>query len=233
MVCDATISGFNSRLTLVNLNDDWDDRPIRTLVIVDMQRDFCEGGSLAVEGGMALGYKIADCMRQFMKDRFGLYQYIVASKDFHLPGDSNGGHFSDSPDYVSTWPAHCVQGTEGSMLHPAIAEAGFSGLDAVFYKGQGRPDYSAFQGVTPVGIEGYRPGMFLLDWLKDRKVTDVDVVGIATDYCVKETALDAVEFGFNVRIPSQLTVAVGGEEAKLEAIRKVMWAQGKDASLIN
>jgi nicotinamidase/pyrazinamidase len=239
--CDSTgisHSGFDSRQTLVNyFDDDWDDRPIRTMIIVDMQQDFCEGGSLAVQGGAALGYKIADCMRQFHKDRFGLYQYIIATKDWHLPADSNGGHFAkpgfEEPDYKTTWPVHCIQGTEGARLHPAVADAGWTALDAVFYKGQGRPDYSGFQGITPVSIEGYRPGMFMLDWLKARRVTDIDIVGIATDYCVEQTALDGVEFGFNVRIPSQLTVAVGGEEAKLNSIRKVMWAQGKDAELIN
>lgn len=226
MVCDATISGFDSRLTLVN-------QVVRALVVVDVQRDFIEGGTLAVKGGDRLGYRIADLMRQFHKDRFGLYQYIIATKDFHLPGDSNGGHFSDNPDFVKTWPAHCVQGTEGAMLHPAVADAGLTALDAVFYKGQGRPDYSGFQGVTPVSIEGYRPGMFMLEWLQNRKVTHLDIVGIATDYCVKATALDAVEFGFQVRIPQSLTVAVGGDEARDDTIRRVMWAQGKDAELIN
>lgn len=214
-----------------------DTTVVRTLIIVDMQRDFCEGGSLAVEGGQALGYKIADCMRQFHKDRFGRYQYIIATKDFHLPAESNGGHFAkpgfEEPDYVNTWPVHCIQGTEGAMLHPAIADAGFSALDAVFYKGQGKPDYSGFQGVTPVGIEGYRPGMFMLEWLQARRVTHLDVVGLATDYCVKETALDGVEFGFDVRIPSQLTEAVHGKEAKLEAIRRVNAAQGREENLIN
>jgi nicotinamidase/pyrazinamidase len=226
VVCDTTISGFDSRTTLVNT-------VVRTLIVVDVQRDFIEGGSLAVAGGDRLGYRIADLMRQFHKDRFGRYQYIVATKDFHIPGDSNGGHFSANPDFVNTWPEHCVQGTEGSMLHPAIADAGLTALDAVFYKGQGRPDYSGFQGVTPVSIEGYRPGMFMLDWLRDRRVTDIDIVGIATDYCVKATALDAVEFGFNVRVPRSLTVAVGGDEVRDKTIRQIERAQGRDGELIN
>src|SRR5207245_4570083 len=129
------------------------------------------------------------------KYRFCLYQSIITTKDFHLPAESNGRHFAkpafEEPDYKTTWPVHCIQGTEGAMLHPAVADAGLTALDAVFYKGQGRPDYSGFQGVTPVSIEGYRPGMFMLDWLQARKVTHLDIVGIATDYCVKETALDA------------------------------------------
>jgi nicotinamidase/pyrazinamidase len=168
-------------------------------------------------------------MRRYHKDRFGRYQFVIATKDFHLPGDSNGGHFSDDPDYVTTWPEHCVQGTEGSMLHPAVADAGWVSLDAVFYKGQGRPDYSGFQGRTPTLYDD----IYLLEWLNDRRVTELDIVGVATDRCVKATAMDAIENGFIVRIPQQLTLAVGGNEARDQAIRQVMWAQGKDGELIN
>lgn len=204
----------------------------RAMIVVDVQRDFCEGGALAVAGGKEVAYRIANCIHSYAPNTLR-YQHIVATKDWHLPQDSNGGHFSDNPDYISTWPEHCVQGTEGAMLHPALTEIAYTRLDATFYKGQGKPDYSGFQGVTPVSLAGYSPGMFMLEWLQQRKVTELDIVGIATDYCVKETALDAVEFGFNVRIPRSLTVAVGGDEARDEAIRKVERAQGRDGELIN
>lgn len=201
----------------------------RAMVIVDVQRDFCEGGSLAVAGGEAVAYRIANCIREYPTNTLR-YQYIIATKDWHLPGDTNGGHFSDNPDYVSTWPEHCVQGTEGAMLHPALTEVVYTRLDATFYKGQGRPDYSGFQGQTPTM---YDENQFLLEWLLDRRVTELDIVGLATDYCVEETAMDAVQNGFNVRIPVSLTAAVGGDEARDETIRRVMKAQGKESELIN
>lgn len=201
----------------------------RALIVVDVQRDFTEGGSLAVAGGNEVSYRIANCIREFPLNTLR-YQHIVATKDFHLAGDSNGGHISDSPDYASTWPAHCIQGTEGAMFHPALTEIMYTRLDATFYKGQGRPDYSGFQGVTPTM---YGEKEHLLEWLQARKVTEIDIVGIATDYCVKATALDAVENGFSVRVPRSLTVAVGGDEARDQAIRQIMRAQGLESELIN
>lgn len=202
----------------------------RALICVDLQRDFCEGGALPVEGGNRVCIAIANAVRFLDRGPNSLYQYVVATKDFHIPADSNGGHFAKvgkEPDYVSTWPAHCVQGTEGAMFHPEIADVGWGGFDTVFYKGQGRPDYSGFQGTAPSLYED----VHLLDWLRRRNVTALDVVGLATDYCVLATAMDAIQFGFSVRIPSALTAAVSGEDAKRNAIRRVMWAQGLDAAL--
>lgn len=202
---------------------------VRAMIVVDVQRDFTEGGSLAVTGGDRLAFRIADCIRQFPANTLR-YQYIVATKDWHLPGENNGGHFSDNPDYISTWPEHCVQGTQGAMFHPALTEIVYTRLDATFYKGEGRPDYSGFQGKTPTM---YGEKEYMLEWLQARKVTELDIVGIATDYCVLATALDAVENGFNVRVPSSLTVAVGGDEARDQAIRQVMRAQGQEEGRIN
>lgn len=201
---------------------------IRALIVVDMQRDFCEGGALPVPGAGLLGYHIANLMRQFQPG-LGKYNFIVATKDWHLPSDDNGGHFSDEPDYVSSWPVHCVQGTDGAMLHPAVADAGVTRLDAIFYKGVGRPDYSGFQGETPTIFDP----VGMLDYLTMRRVTDLDIVGVATEYCVKATAMDAVEHGFKVRVPSQLTAAVGGNEVKIETIKQIMQAQGQPTELIN
>src|SRR5690242_14478573 len=119
---------------------------ISALVVVDVQRDFTEGGALAVAGGSNIAHRIANCMNLYGGDgKSAKYRYMVATKDWHLPADSNGGHFSDTPDYISTWPAHCVQGSEGAQFHPAIAEVADK-FDRIFYKGNGRADYSGFQG---------------------------------------------------------------------------------------
>lgn len=204
----------------------------RALIVVDAQRDFCEGGSLPVEGGNRVCTRIADAIRGLSNSP--LYDFIVGTKDFHLPGEGNGGHFAQrhtQPNYVTNWPDHCIQGTEGAMFHPAIAEVAYESFDAVFYKGQGRPDYSGFQGSAPSTYPD--ESIHLLDWLRAREVVSVDVVGLATDFCVRETALDAVQFGFIVRVPAGLTAAVGGEDAKLNAIKQVLRAQGLSDSIIN
>lgn len=202
----------------------------RALIVVDAQRDFCEGGALPVEGGNTVCIRIADLIRNTGRGQFSQYHYIVGTKDFHLPGDSNGGHISTRPDYVSTWPEHCIQGTEGAQFHPEIADVAWGGFDAVFYKGQGRADYSGFQGTAPAL---YGEEVSLLDWLRVRNVLAVDVVGLATDYCVRETALDAVQYGFATRVPISLTAAVHGEDAMLNVIRQVNAAQGSPDALIN
>mgnify|MGYP003576226277 CR=1 FL=1 len=199
----------------------------RALIVVDAQRDFCEGGSLAVAGGNEVCIRIADAIRSLGKGPNKLYQYIVGTKDFHIPADSNSGHISDNPDYVSTWPSHCIQGTEGSQFHPEIADVAWGSFDAVFYKGQGRADYSGFQGKAPTLDEDIP----LLEWLDRRNVTHLDIVGIATDHCVKATAMDAIQFGFTVRIPVALTAAVGGPEARDLWIKTVYAAQGSSLHL--
>ena len=195
----------------------------RALIVVDVQNDFIEGGSLAVAGGTAVAFRIADCIANM--DKFSLYDYFVATKDWHAPGSSNGGHIVDNPDYVNTWPSHCIQGTEGAMFVPPIADISEK-FDAIFYKGDDRPDYSGFQGKTADGVHLY-------PWLNERGVVAVDVVGIATDHCVRATAEDAVVAGLSVRIPVQLTVAVGGPAAAEEAIRRVNQMQGAVDRRIN
>lgn len=201
----------------------------RALIVVDLQRDFLEGGSLPVAGGTNVAYLITNAIEAYRGGYSDLYDYVVATKDWHLPGDNNGHHFSDNPDYVTTWPVHCVQGTDGAMWPTFFADVAFDAVDAVFYKGQGEPAYSGFQGKTP-SLYG---DIFLHEYLSAREVTDVDVVGLATDYCVKATALDAVQFGYNVRIPANLTAAVGGADAKRKVIAQVRELQGLDGSLIN
>jgi nicotinamidase/pyrazinamidase len=208
----------------------------RALIVVDVQNDFCNGGSLRVPGGTEIAYRIANTLMYYSPGcTSGRYDYIVATKDWHLPAESNGGHFAhplSEPNYVTTWPVHCIQGTEGAQFHPAIAEKA-EVFDAIFYKGEGSPAYSGFQGRTMElpGLPG--GGVYLDEWLKERGVTHLDIVGIATDYCVKDTALDAIQSGYEVRVPRQLTVAVGGPDHADLIIRTLYAAQGKPLTLVN
>lgn len=187
----------------------------RALIVVDMQNDFCEGGSLAVQGGLTVAYRIADGLRALEKS--GLYDYAVATKDSHSEANDNGGHFSDNPDFVDTWPAHCVRFTEGSKFAPPI-EAVRDLFDDIFLKGQGEPAYSGFQGWGSV-VNGVQSTLW--GWLYDRQVTEVDVCGIATDYCVRATAEDAIDYGFNTRVIPGWCAAVGGPVAHNRVIQEI------------
>jgi len=174
---------------------------MRALVIVDVQNDFCEGGSLAVAGGTS----VARAITALLDSGHG-YDRVVATKDFHIdPGD----HFSEHPDYVSSWPRHCVARTPGAELHPELDNAS---IEAVFFKGAYAAAYS--------GFEGSADGVRLADWLRSRGVDEVDVVGIATDYCVRATALDAVEAGFATRVLVDLTAGVS-DESTAEALAEM------------
>ncbi len=166
---------------------------MRALIIVDVQNDFCEGGSLAVTGG-------ADVARAITHLLAGEHDYahVVATKDFHIdPGE----HFSDQPDYAASWPRHCVVGTTGADFHPQFDP---HGVGAVFRKGHYSAAYSGFEGTD-------EHGTVLADWLRQRGVDEVDVVGIATDYCVQATAADAAEAGFATRVLRDLTAGVAPE----------------------
>ena len=173
----------------------------RALVVVDVQNDFCEGGSLAVTGGAAVAAAITEHVRS------AGYAHVVATRDHHV---DPGRHFSHSPDFVDSWPAHCVVGTGGAQLHPALDR---SPLEAVFDKGEYAAAYS--------GFEGRADGVGLADWLRERGVDAVDVVGIATDHCVRATALDAVAAGFATRVLLPLTagVAEASTDAALDQLR--------------
>ncbi|MEU6642017.1 nicotinamidase [Saccharomonospora sp. NPDC046836] len=159
------------------------------LIVVDVQNDFCEGGSLAVRGGAAVAEAIS---RHLHADG---YAHVVATRDYHI---DPGAHFSDDPDFVRSWPRHCVAGTAGASFHPQLDIAP---ITAVFSKGQYSDGYSGFEGTTDTGER-------LADWLRERAVTAVDVVGIATDHCVRATALDAARAGFSVRVLADLTAGV-------------------------
>ena len=168
----------------------------RALVLVDVQNDFCEGGSLAVAGGAEVARRISTHVR----DHHGEYAAVVATADWH---ENPGAHFSDAPDYVDSWPVHCRVGTDGALFHPGAEEA-FEHVDAVFRKGQHSAAYSGFEGSTSEGDR--RVG--LADWLRQRGVEEVDVVGIATDHCVRATALDAAREGFATTVLLDLTAGV-------------------------
>jgi nicotinamidase/pyrazinamidase len=163
---------------------------MRALIIVDVQNDFCEGGSLAVAGGAA----VARAISEHLADGPG-YAYVVATQDFHI---DPGSHFSDHPDYAASWPPHCVAGTPGADFYPDLDT---SAVEAVFRKGAHTAAYSGFEGSDDNGTP-------LADWLRGHDVDEVDVVGIATDYCVHATAADAARAGFSTRVLLDMTAGV-------------------------
>jgi nicotinamidase/pyrazinamidase len=165
------------------------------LIVVDVQNDFTEGGSLGVKGGNVTAASITTFIRAHKSD----YSHVIASRDWHSPNGDNGGHFAAKPDMVTTWPPHCVQGTTGSAYNPALES---ELIDVQIYKGDGKPAYSAFEGNTPGGAS-------LDDVLRKAKARHLDIVGIATDHCVRATALDAVAKGYSVSVLADLCVGVG------------------------
>lgn len=171
----------------------------RGLIIVDVQNDFCEGGSVPVAGGARIATAIAELVEQTAGHD---YQYTVATRDHHI---DPGSHFSENPDYKDSFPVHCVVGHQGGEFHPHFAPAVTSGkVDAVFFKGAHSASKSGFEGTDEHGTP-------LTDWLRARGVEDVDVVGIATDHCVRATALDAVKAGFRARVRLDYSVGVAPE----------------------
>jgi nicotinamidase/pyrazinamidase len=172
----------------------------RALLVVDVQNDFCEGGSLPVEGGARVASDIGELLHHWTRgdDQAPAYDLVVASKDHHV---DPGHHWSREPDFVDSWPVHCQVGTDGEAFHPNLDPQPF---DAIFLKGDHEAAYSAFEGRTVDG-DG------LEDWLKARKVDRVDICGIATDYCVRFTALDARKAGFETRVLGRLCAGVAPE----------------------
>ncbi|MBK6443297.1 MAG: isochorismatase family protein [Actinomycetales bacterium] len=173
----------------------------RALVIVDVQNDFCEGGSLAVAGGADVAAAIADWLVEH-PDR---YAAVVATADWH---EDPGPHFGDPPDFRDSWPVHCRADSAGAAFHPAVQPA-LAAADAVFRKGRDRAAYSGFEGYA-VTADG-TPGPDLARWLREHDIEAVDVVGIATDHCVRATALDAVSAGLDTRVLLHLTASVAAD----------------------
>ena len=163
----------------------------RALIVVDVQNDFCEGGSLAVTGGAGVATAISAALAADARQ----WDRVVATRDHHI---DPGHHFSDQPDFVDTWPTHTVVGTDGVELHANLAT---ERVEAIFDKGEYAAAYSGFEGKTTDGSD-------LATWLRAHDVTEVDVVGIATDHCVRATALDAARNGFTTTVLLDLTAGV-------------------------
>lgn len=158
------------------------------LIVVDVQNDFCEGGSMGVDGGAAVAQSITDTVG--LDRAGGDYAVVVATKDWHEdPGDHWAG--DEGPNFVDTWPVHCAADTPGAAFHANLQIA----IDEIFLKGRTTASYTGFDGGAAAD-----ESVLLGPWLKDRGITHVDVVGIATDHCVRATALDATANGFSTRV---------------------------------
>jgi nicotinamidase/pyrazinamidase len=183
----------------------------RALLVVDVQNDFCEGGSLAVAGGAAVAHRISELLHRWSDQAPNAPEYAlaVATQDHHVaPGD----HFSDDPDFAESWPPHCVAGTDGSAFHPNLDPQPFAGT---FLKGEYAAAYSGFEGRNHEGVT-------LADWLHGQEVTDLDICGLATDYCVRATTLDALGHRFRARVLQNLCAGVAPHtsEAALREINR-------------
>jgi nicotinamidase/pyrazinamidase len=163
------------------------------ILVVDVQNDFCEGGALAVAGGTDIARAITVYLKYAEAD------YVVATRDYHV---DPGAHFSAEPDFQNDWPPHCLAGTSGAELHPDLITDRF---EAIFDKGEYEPAYS--------GFEGRADGIALADWLRQREVGRVEIVGLTADFCVRATALDAVRAGFHTTVRLELTAAIAGHTA--------------------
>ena len=176
---------------------------MRALFIIDVQNDFTEGGALGVAGGAA----VAEGITEYLRAHPDAYDLVIASRDWHDADNDNGGHFaaaSEAPDFVTTWPPHCVAGTTGAAYHPALDT---SLIDVHVTKGQGVPAYSIFEGITDDGED-------LIDLLDEKGVDVVHVAGIATDYCVLASARDALGAGREVAVLTDLVAGVAPESSR-------------------
>jgi nicotinamidase/pyrazinamidase len=184
----------------------------RALIVVDVQNDFCEGGSLPVSGGARVAADINELLHRWHArgEDAPSYDVVVATKDHHI---DPGSHWSAKPDFVESWPVHCKVGTEGAAFHPNLDPVPF---DEVFFKGEHEAAYSGFEGRTSSGEP-------LADWLRARQVEEVDVCGIATDHCVRATALDGAGASFTTRVLTALCAGVA-EESTAAAITELAGA---------
>ena len=199
----------------------------KALIIVDVQNDFCAGGALATDRGA----KVASLISEYVEDNHHRYEAVVATQDWRI---DPGAHFSDTPDFVDSWPMHCVANTEGAEIHPNLDT---DYIEAYFRKGRYEAAYSGFEGLQApeesVMTGEHEPGATLddegpktplADWLDEREIQDVDIVGIATDYCVLATAKDAVDAGYETRVLIDLTAPV--HEDKLDEVIAEMEDEG-------
>ncbi|APT85293.1 isochorismatase family protein [Corynebacterium aquilae] len=177
---------------------------MHALIIVDVQPDFCPGGPLAT----SRGDEVAGLIAQHVADNVSSYDAIVSTQDWHI---DPGSHFSRNPDFVDSWPVHCVAGTDGAKLHPLLAPIA-ENIEGHFLKGEYSAAYSGFEGHLADSEQT------LAQWLHARGITTVDVCGIATDFCVKATASDALANGFGVTVLSELCSAVA-QDSGIKALQ--------------
>jgi nicotinamidase/pyrazinamidase len=181
----------------------------KALLIVDVQNDFIEGGSLGVKGGENVALTLAEYLLQADD-----YSAIITTQDWHR---DPGAHWSENPDYVDSWPVHCEAETSGSAIRPELA---VSILEKVndnpnlhfvrIIKGEYEAAYSGFEGRDFLGSVQDS----VADLIRSIDVTDLDIVGLATDHCVRATALDALAEGFNVTILTDYVAGVDAERSQ-------------------
>jgi putative nicotinate phosphoribosyltransferase len=189
-------SGFEDARLVSHFDQDGSSGPV-ALLVIDVQRDFCEGGSLAVNGGNEVAERIA----ALLASARSTYAAVIATRDWHV---NPGRHFAqpgEAPDLITSWPVHCVAGSAGAEIHPLLSGEGF---DAVFDKGAEHAAYSGFEGRDDKGA-------MLGSFLAERGIQRVDVCGLATDHCVRATVLDGCQLGFSVRVLLPLTAGVAAE----------------------
>ncbi|MEI8082174.1 MAG: isochorismatase family protein [Actinomycetes bacterium] len=184
----------------------------RALIVVDIQRDFCEGGALPVAGGQAIAERIAD----YVRDHHDNFDLVITTRDWHEGDNDNGGHFAKpgtEPNYRTSWPVHCVQNTEGAQYEPAIAAISDL-IDAEILKGQGEPGYSGFSGAS-------KDGQTLDQLLADANITEAQVVGLVTGLCVRATAIDARQHGYRSVVLLDLCQGIS-DAAAFAGIQKML-----------
>ncbi|WP_285725290.1 isochorismatase family protein [Psychromicrobium xiongbiense] len=184
------------------------ERTATALIAVDIQNDFCEGGSLAVNGGAAVARGVKELLSSATRD----YEAVLATEDWHIDPGSHFAQAPQAPNFIDSWPVHCVAGSPGAQLHAPLSEADFQ---AVFRKGQFSAAYSGFEARSIQGsAQGSSQERGLDEWLRARGIQAVDIVGLATDHCVRATALDALQHGYRVRILTGLCAGVDAEASR-------------------
>ncbi|WP_058234153.1 isochorismatase family protein [Devriesea agamarum] len=180
----------------------------RALLVVDAQNDFTEGGPLGVEGATGVFERIAAHLGAHSGD----YAVIIATQDWHI---DPGSHWADEPDYVNSWPRHCAAGSDGAELN-GIISAALARVEAIpvltVVKGEYEAAYSGFEGHVPEHAgeqQGHHlAGQSLDQALRAYDIDELDIVGLATDYCVRATALDAIRHGYTIRLLTDMVTAI-------------------------
>jgi nicotinamidase/pyrazinamidase len=170
------------------------------LLVIDLQNDFLEGGSVPVPGGTQIAAQVARHIRHFRSE----YSFVVATRDVH---EDPPDHFADKPDYINTWPKHGLVGTQGATLcTPIFNLVREKIIQVVLDKGRHAGAVSAFE------AQDLR-GHLLVDVLREQRVDHIDVCGLITEYCVRASALDARKHEFQVRVLVNLCGAASPDNA--------------------